>query len=101
MPSAPFRGRLAIVSFRGLRQMRMDHLQNLIRCTGSPRHIPGTATLAEYWTRSGFANRTGMAKWARLNDEKGRSYAALNRYRLIPSFLIFDSSVCLGTPSLA
>ena len=32
----------------------------------------------------------------------GRSdYGVLNWYRLIPSFVIFDSSVCLGIPNLA
>src|ERR1022692_3838668 len=30
-----------------------------------------------------------------------RDQADLKLYRLIPSFLIFDSSVCLGMPSLA
>ncbi|MCU1259233.1 MAG: hypothetical protein JWO80_2118 [Bryobacterales bacterium] len=29
------------------------------------------------------------------------NYEVLKRFRLIPSFLIFDSSVCLGTPSFA
>src|SRR5260370_23903133 len=29
-----------------------------------------------------------------------RNHEILKRYRLIPSFLIFDSSVCLGIPSL-
>ena len=28
-------------------------------------------------------------------------YEVLKKYRLIPSFLIFDSSVCLGMPSFA
>src|SRR5258705_13538466 len=32
-------------------------------------------------------------------DGKERSYDVLKRCRLIPSFLIFDSSVCLGMPS--
>src|SRR4029453_11251084 len=30
-----------------------------------------------------------------------RDYEVLNRCRLIPSFLIFDSSVCRGMPNLA
>jgi len=36
---------------------------------------------------------------SRLDGSKDQ--AVLKRYRLIPSFLILDSSVCLGMPSLA
>ena len=38
------------------------------------------------------------ARW--IQRTKKRNYEVLKRCRLIPSFLIFDSSVCLGMPSL-
>src|SRR2546426_4589366 len=42
-----------------------------------------------------------MLSWRQCQLAERTDQDALKRCRLIPSFLIFDSSVCLGMPSLA
>src|SRR3989442_9642647 len=42
-----------------------------------------------------------MLSWRQCRLAERTDQDVLKRCRLIPSFLIFDSSVCLGMPSLA